>query len=96
MYFEKPGRGQSPQAALIPFASIPDSRFPIPEWKAFASWDINPVWAGVFAWNRSSARVLEKAGFAFEGRLRWSAVKDGQAVDELIYAVLKEEAPPAA
>lgn len=58
------------------------------EW-AFASWDIDRVWAGVFASNAASARVLEKAGFAFEARLKRSAVKDGKTVDELIYAAIR-------
>ena len=58
------------------------------EW-AFQTWKINRVWAGVFSWNPASARVLEKAGFVYEGRLRQSAVKDGELVDELIYAVVR-------
>jgi RimJ/RimL family protein N-acetyltransferase len=60
----------------------------ITDW-AFRAWSINRVWAGVFAWNPASARVLEKAGFGYEGRLRQSAVKDGEPVDELIYAVVR-------
>jgi RimJ/RimL family protein N-acetyltransferase len=59
------------------------------EW-AFTNWDIDRVWAGVFDWNPASARVLEKAGFTLEARLRKSAFKDGQTVDELIYAVVRE------
>ena len=60
----------------------------ITDW-AFEKWDINRVWAGVFDWNPASTRVLEKAGFVFEGRLHKSATKDGEAVDELIYAVVR-------
>jgi RimJ/RimL family protein N-acetyltransferase len=56
---------------------------------AFLQWDINRVWAGVFSWNPASSRVLEKAGFALEGRLAKSATKDGESVDELIYAVVR-------
>jgi RimJ/RimL family protein N-acetyltransferase len=56
---------------------------------AFDTWQLNRVWAGVFAWNPASARVLEKAGYAFEARLKHSAVKDGELVDELIYAVVR-------
>lgn len=44
------------------------------------------VFASVFASNLASARVLEKAGFSLEGRLRRSAVKDGQIVDSFQYA----------
>ena len=56
---------------------------------AFEAWQLNRVWAGVFAWNPASARVLEKAGYSFEARLKQSAVKDGELVDELIYAVVR-------
>jgi RimJ/RimL family protein N-acetyltransferase len=56
---------------------------------AFAQWDIDRIWAGVFDWNPASARVLEKAGFTLEGRLRKSAFKDGQVLDELIYAIVR-------
>lgn len=58
------------------------------EW-AFDAWQVNRIWAGVFAWNPASARVLEKAGYVFEARLRNSAVKDGELVDELVYAVVR-------
>jgi ribosomal-protein-alanine N-acetyltransferase len=37
-------------------------------------------------WNPASMRVLEKAGYVLEGRLRRSAVKDGKVVDQLLYA----------
>jgi RimJ/RimL family protein N-acetyltransferase len=57
---------------------------------AFAQWEIDRVWAGVFDWNAASARVLEKAGFTLEGRLRKSAYKDGRAVDELIFGMVRE------
>ena len=36
--------------------------------------------------NPASARVLEKAGFVFEGRLRKHVIKDGQILDSLLYA----------
>jgi len=44
------------------------------------------VYACTFDWNPASARVLEKAGFQLEGRLRRSAVKDGSILDQLQYA----------
>jgi RimJ/RimL family protein N-acetyltransferase len=46
------------------------------------------VQANVFGWNPASARVLEKAGYAFEGRMRNAVWKDGALTDELVYAVL--------
>ena len=36
-------------------------------------------------------RVLEKAGYVFEGRLRKSVTKDGQTIDQLLYARIREE-----
>ncbi|HET7363646.1 MAG TPA: GNAT family N-acetyltransferase [Burkholderiales bacterium] len=42
----------------------------------------------VFAWNVASMRVLEKCGFTREARLKLSALKGGQLIDELIYALV--------
>lgn len=53
--------------------------------------DINRIYAGIFEYNKASARVLEKAGYALEARLRKSVTKDGKTVDELVYAMLKED-----
>jgi RimJ/RimL family protein N-acetyltransferase len=39
-----------------------------------------------FAHNTASCRVLEKAGYLLEARLRRSAIKDGVIVDQLQYA----------
>ena len=44
------------------------------------------IFALPFAHNTASCRVLEKAGYALEARLRRSAIKDGQIVDQLQYA----------
>lgn len=44
------------------------------------------VHAVPFEWNAPSFRVLEKAGYVLEGRMRRSAVKDGRIVDQLLYA----------
>jgi RimJ/RimL family protein N-acetyltransferase len=58
--------------------------------RAFANHDLCRVYAHVFEWNRASARVLEKAGYEFEGRLRKSVTKDGKTIDQLMYAVVRE------
>ncbi len=42
--------------------------------------------AQVFEWNPASMRVLEKAGFEREARLRCAATKDGQLIDTVLYA----------
>ena len=44
-----------------------------------------------FARNAGSVRVLEKAGYVLEGRLRRSAVKEGQILDQLQYAFVAPE-----
>ena len=49
------------------------------------------VEAYVYANNPASARVLEKAGFQFEGRLRRNVIKNGEILDSLLYARLREE-----
>jgi RimJ/RimL family protein N-acetyltransferase len=47
------------------------------------------IYAEPFANNLASARVLEKAGFAFEGRLKNNVLKDGKLLDSLLYARTK-------
>lgn len=44
------------------------------------------VFAVPFEWNPASFRVLEKAGYACEGRMHRSAIKDGRVIDQLLYA----------
>ena len=57
---------------------------------AFANYDLCRLYAHVFDWNAASARVLEKAGYAFEGCLRKSVTKEGQTIDQLMYAMIRE------
>ena len=45
--------------------------------------------APVFAWNPASMRVLEKAGFVREGVLRKSVLKEGQLIDQVLYALVR-------
>lgn len=60
------------------------------EW-AFAHFAVERLSAGVFEWNPASARVLEKAGYRLEGRLRRAVTKAGRTGDLLIYARLRGE-----
>jgi len=55
----------------------------------FDRFSLRRIYAEPFANNRASARVLEKAGFSFEGRLKNNVVKDGQVLDSLLYARTK-------
>jgi len=57
---------------------------------AFANYDLCRLYAHVFDWNPASARVLEKAGYRFEGRLKKSVTKNGQTIDQLIYAMVRD------
>lgn len=55
----------------------------------FAGSDIIRIYAEPFAYNTASCRVLEKAGFQYEGTLRSNAVKNGKVVDMKMYSLLK-------
>ena len=55
----------------------------------FANYDVARIYAEPFAENVGSRRVLEKAGFALEGTMRWGAVKNGRLMDWCMYAKLK-------
>jgi len=50
--------------------------------------DLHRVYALPYEWNEASFRVLEKAEYILEGRLRKSAFKDGRDVDQLMYAYI--------
>lgn len=54
----------------------------------FANTDIIRIFAEPFAYNIASCRVLEKAGFQFEGLLRKNAVKNGVVLDMKLYSLL--------
>ena len=53
---------------------------------AFARHDLARLYAGVLPWNPASERVLVKAGYTLEARMRSAATKGGHTVDELLYA----------
>ena len=55
----------------------------------FDKFSLHRIYAEPFANNPASARVLEKAGFVLEGRLKNNVVKDGELLDSLMYARTK-------
>ena len=57
---------------------------------AFENFDLCRLYAHVFEWNPASARVLEKAGYSKEGRLRKSVTKDGRTIDQFLYAIIRD------
>ena len=56
----------------------------------FANTDMIRIFAEPFAHNIASCRVLEKAGFHFEGTLRSNAVKNGNILDMKMYALIRD------
>jgi len=57
---------------------------------AFCEFEICRLYAHVFEWNPASARVLEKAGYEFEGRMKKSVTKVGHTIDKLMFACVRE------
>jgi RimJ/RimL family protein N-acetyltransferase len=58
---------------------------------AFDTFAITRVFARPFGTNLASQRVLEKSGFVLEGRFENVLFKNGEFLDELVYAVRREE-----
>lgn len=61
---------------------------------AFTTLGMRRVFAVPFVRNAASHRVLEKAGYAREGTLRRSAVKEGQLLDQHMYAAYDDRWAP--
>lgn len=53
---------------------------------AMPKFELNRIYAVPFLRNSASIKVLEKAGYQREGIMRRSAVKDGQVIDQVMYA----------
>lgn len=51
--------------------------------------DIIRIYAEPFSYNIASCRVLEKAGFQYEGTLRSNAVKNGKILDMKMYSLIR-------
>jgi ribosomal-protein-alanine N-acetyltransferase len=60
----------------------------VTEW-AFRELRLVRLYAKVFARNEASARVLEKAGYTFEGRSQSHYFRDDQFIDGLLYAKVR-------
>ena len=57
---------------------------------AFEQFGLVRVYAEPYANNQTSCRVLEKAGFELEGRMRSSVIKAGKIGDQFMYAKIRE------
>ena len=55
----------------------------------FGNPSVRRIYAEIFAQNQASARVLEKCGFACEGRLKKAIIKDGVVYDALVFALTR-------
>lgn len=53
--------------------------------------ELRRIWAVPFADNAASVRVLERAGYRLEGRMRESAIKYGEVTDQLLFAILRSD-----
>lgn len=56
----------------------------------FDHWDFTRIFARPFGTNIASQRALEKAGFTLEGRFEKTLFKNGEYLDELVYAVRRQ------
>lgn len=56
---------------------------------AFDNFGLVRIYAEPYATNPASCRVLQKAGFELEGRMRSNVIKDGQILDQFLYAKVK-------
>ncbi len=57
----------------------------------FEQLDFHRIFAGVFSYNSASKKVLENAGFTFEGASIEAVYKNGELHDELRYAKLNPQ-----
>jgi RimJ/RimL family protein N-acetyltransferase len=58
---------------------------------AFNNLKLKRVWAKVVHPNKRSQILLRKAGFKYEGRLRKNTFRNGKWMDDLRFALLKED-----
>ena len=55
----------------------------------FDTTDILRIYAEPFTYNTGSRRVLEKAGFCYEGTMKNNAVKNGKVLDMALYSLTR-------
>jgi RimJ/RimL family protein N-acetyltransferase len=53
---------------------------------AIKTHELTRIYAVPFEWNTASFKVLEKAGYTMDCRLRRSAIKDGKLIDQVLYS----------
>ena len=60
----------------------------VSDW-ALDNYQLTRVFAQAFAHNTASIRVLEKAGFVREGVMKKSAIKNGEVLDQVLFAKVR-------
>lgn len=55
----------------------------------FEKLKLRRIYVHAFFFNKASMRVLEKAGYKFEGILRKNAMKDGKFIDDYLFAKVR-------
>lgn len=55
----------------------------------FETWNITRIFARPFGFNKASQKALEKAGFTREAYFEKIIFKNGEMMDELVYAIRK-------
>lgn len=56
----------------------------------FKNYDINRIFGRAFGPNIASQRVLEKAGFVLEAKFKKTIFKNGEFLDEWVYAIRRK------
>jgi ribosomal-protein-alanine N-acetyltransferase len=73
---------------------MPEAVLGFVDW-AFSHFDgldgLERIFVRIFHSNIASERVVLKAGFQFEGRMKKSVYKDGVMLDQLLYSVIRED-----
>jgi RimJ/RimL family protein N-acetyltransferase len=67
---------------------------------AFTLWvwrnrDVDRLWAGVYDGNMASQRLLDKAGYQYEGLMRGHVLKEGTLMDLHVYGMRRVDAAHA-
>ena len=57
----------------------------------FINFEINRIFARPFGTNLASQKVLEKTGFKLEARFEKTLFKNGELIDELVYAIRRDK-----
>ncbi len=55
----------------------------------FKKYNLKRIYAHTRTFNKPSIKVLEKAGFRFEGRIRKDVMKDGKYYDNFLFAKIR-------